>query len=413
MPNNEIFDAIVIGGGPSGIMAAGKAGERGRRTLLLEKNDLLGRKLLISGKGRCNITNAGDMDDYIQSFGDNGNFLRNAFSVIFNDELMDFFRARGVDLKVERGKRVFPKSDRSKDILRALCGYLKDSRVTVCLNSDVADVVCGDSAMKVILSDGREYTSSSVAVCTGGLSYPETGSTGFGFEIARKLRHRVIEPLPALVPLVTEEKPPRDWQGITLKNVEASVVADGRKAAKRFGDLIFTHFGLSGPIILDLSGDVNDLLRSKREVVISVSLKPKVDKNELEGRLFKLLSSQPNKVLKNACKALMPHRVADGFLEFCGLSPNKKVNQMTKSERRILLDRLTDLRFRIVETRPISEAIITRGGVDTKEINPKTMESKVVKNLFFAGEVIDVDAKTGGYNMQGAFSTGFVCGEHL
>lgn len=413
MGNKLKYNAIIIGGGPAGMMAAGKAAERGRKVLLIEKNDMLGRKLLISGKGRCNITNAGTIDEHIANFGKSGSFLRNAFSEIFNRELVDFFEKRGVPLKEERGKRIFPASGRSKDILDALKIYLNENRVEVLLGGEVKDIIIDGGTKRVILSNGKEYTAPSIAICTGGVSYPETGSTGFGFDIARQLGHKVIAPRPALVPLVTESGLPKKWQGLSLDNVKATLISGGKKIAERFGDLIFTHFGLSGPIILDLSADVFDLLLAKKDAEVSLNLKPALDTAKLDSRLVRDFSGTPNKTLKNVIKEILPSKMADGFIDYCGLDKDKKANQITVTERKHLIKGLTDLRFRIKKTRPIEEAIVTRGGVDTKGIDPKTMESKLVKGLFFAGELIDVDARTGGYNMQAAFSTGYLCGENL
>jgi len=408
------FDAILIGGGPAGMMAAGRAAERKRDVLLLEKGDILGRKLLISGKGRCNITNAGDIDEYLENFGRTGQFLRDAFSKMFNKELMDFFEKRKVALKTERGKRVFTGSDRSKDILDALKGYLKENGAAVLLKSEVKDIViCEKGKKRVVLENEAEYGAGSVAICTGGLSYPETGSTGFGFEIAKRLGHNIIMPSPALVPLVTESNLPKIWQGLSLENIKVAIICDGKKKSERFGDALFTHFGLSGPIILDISAEVFEFLRRKKDVYVSINLKPALGRNTLDDRLVREFSRYSNKILKNVLKELLPHRMIDGFIKICGLDPDINVNQITKGQRRQLVDKFTDLRFKIKDTRPIEEAIVTKGGIDTKEINPKTMESKLVKGLFFAGEVIDVDAKTGGYNMQAAFSTGYLCGENL
>lgn len=408
------FDAIVIGGGPAGMMAAGKAAERGKNVLLIEKNDILGRKLLISGKGRCNITNTGDISEHIDNFGKSGRFLRNAFARIFNEELMDFFEKHGVVLKAERGKRVFPESGRSKDILDALKKYMAEGSVKVLLSSEVKDIaVAKDGTKKVCLVKGGEYTAKSVAICTGGLSYPQTGSTGFGFSVARSLGHNVILPKPALVPLITESGLPRNWQGISLDNVKAAIVVSGKKVAEQFGDLIFTHFGLSGPIILDLSAEAYDLLEAKKDVAVSINMKPALDAAKLDARLVREFSRNSNMTLKNAMKEVLPSKMIDGFIDYCKLDKDKKAHQVTARERHRILEGLTDLRFRIKKTRPIEEAIVTRGGVDTKEIDPRTMESKLIRGLFFAGETIDIDAKTGGYNMQAAFSTGYLCGESL
>jgi len=408
------FDAVVIGGGPAGMMAAGRAAERRRETLLLEGNDIPGRKLLISGKGRCNITNSGSIDDHLENFGKTGQFLRNAFSVMFNTELTEFFESKGVVLTVERGRRGFPESGRSKDILEALKRYLSENGAKVLLQSKVENVIVENSGKKrVVLSEGAEYLAGTVAICTGGLSYPETGSKGFGFKIAKKLGHNVVPYSPALIPVITESRTPKTWQGISLKNVEAAVICGGRKGQARFGDALFTHFGLSGPIILDLSAEIHRLVESGKEAHISINLKPAIDKNKLDKRLVREFSRHSNKVLKNVLRELLPVKMIGGFLKLCELSPDAKANQVTKDERARIIEKLTDLRFKIKGTRPIEEAIVTRGGVDIKEINPKTMESKLIKGLFFAGEVIDVDAGTGGYNMQAAFSTGYVCGDNI
>ncbi len=412
--NKENFNAVVIGGGPAGMMAAGRAAERGRSVLLVEKNDILGRKLLISGKGRCNITNTGDINDYLANFGKSGLFLRNAFARVFSKELMGFFEKYGVRLKTERGKRVFPESDRSKDILDALKKYMNEGKVRVLLSCEVKSITVDKNGTKKVSLMGRnEYTAESIAICTGGLSYPQTGSTGFGFDMAARLGHKVVSPKPALVPLVTESDLPRKWQGISLDNVKAAIVTGGRKKTESFGDMLFTHFGLSGPIILDLSAEAYDFLDAKKDVAVSLNLKPALDAEKLDNRLLREFSKSPNRTLKNVLTEMLPSKMVDGFIDYCNLTKDKKSHQITVDERRHITEGLTDLRFGITKTRPIEEAIVTRGGVDTKEINPQTMESRLVKGLFFAGEVIDVDAKTGGYNMQAAFSTGYLCGDNL
>jgi hypothetical protein len=282
------------------------------------------------------------------------------------------------------------------------------------LKTEVKDIeACNGGTKNVIFSNGTELKADSVAICTGGLTYPETGSTGFGFKVAEKLGHNVIQPSPALVPLVTESNLPKAWAGLSLKSVEAAIVCDGKKRSKRFGDCIFTHFGLSGPIILDISHDVFSRLQIGKDVYVSINLKPALDGKKLNNRLIREFGRHSNKILKNVLKGLLPIRMIDGFVKLCGLSSGKRVNQVTTEQRRRMVNRLLDLRFKIKATRPISEAIITKGGIDTKEINPKTMESRLIGGLFFAGEVIDIDAKTGGYNMQAAFSTGYLCGDKL
>ncbi len=408
------FDAIVIGGGPAGLMAAGRAAERGRKVLLLEKNDILGKKLLISGKGRCNVSHAGDVDEYMTHFSTSGRFLRNTFARVFCDTLFDFFEKRGVPLIIERGRRVFPASGRAKDILDALRGYAKENGVRILLKSEAEDIiVVGDGLKRVILSGGQEYSAQAVAVCTGGVSYPQTGSTGFGFSVAKRLGHRVIAPTPALVPLVAASSIPRQWQGLSLRNVEAALICNGARKTARFGDALFTHFGLSGPIILDMSAEVFDCLQGGKEVHIRLNLKPALDRKKLDERLIKELSKHSNKTVKNVLRNLLPAKMVEGFIKICDLNADVKAHRVTKQQRARILNQLSGLSFKIVRTRPMEEAIVTRGGVDTRQINPKTMESRLIKGLFFAGEVIDVDAKSGGFNMQAAFSTGYICGDNL
>jgi len=407
------YDAIIIGAGPAGMMAAIRAQANGRKVLLLEKMPVPGSKLLISGKGRCNLTNAGSIDKFLKKFSESGIFLRNAFAGFFNDDLCDFFEQSGCKLKVERGERVFPASDKSADVLNALTRNLKEKGVEVLYNKEVSDIVFKDDIKHVNAKGGQEYSAPKVVIATGGLSYPGTGSTGFGFKIAQKAGHKVIAPRPALVPLLTKSDLPSKLMGLSLENVKCSVISEGKVIEEKLGDMLFAHFGLTGPIILDLSADVYDQLQMKKRVFISINLKPGLDTNKLNQRLIREFEKSPNKVLKNIFNELLPQRFIPEFLKYCGLDQQKKANQITKNEREKILKSLFDFRLEITGTKPVSDAIVTRGGVLTKEINPKTMESRIIKGLYFAGEVIDIDAKTGGYNMQAAFSTGFVCGENL
>jgi predicted Rossmann fold flavoprotein len=410
----DLYDAIVIGGGPAGMMAAIKAAKRGRKVALLEKTYEVGNKLLISGKGRCNLTNSGSIDKFLDKFSRTGVFLRNAFARFFNDELCDFFIEAGCRLKIERGGRVFPLSDKSQDVLDVLKKQLKQNNVPIKYNEEVKDVFISDNRIKCVQAkNGHKYFAPSIAVCTGGLSYPGTGSTGFGFKIAKKFGHTVIAPRPALVPVVTKSEMPGRLMGLSLENAECSVICEGKVIETRFGDMLFTHFGLSGPIIYDLSAIICDLLARGKIVFVSINLKPALDAKKIDGRLKREFLAQPSKALKNILAALLPKQLASEFLIYCSLDESKRVNQVTKEERKKIVDGLFDFRFEIIKTKSIKDAIITRGGVSTKEINPKTMESKIIKGVYFAGELIDVDAKTGGYNMQAAFSTGYVAGENL
>lgn len=407
------YDVIIIGAGPAGMMAAITAAKKGRKVLLLEKMAQPGKKILISGKGRCNLTNAGSMDKFLKKFSKSGVFLRNAFAVFFNNDLCAFFESTGCKLKTERGERVFPQSDKSLDVLNALLTRLKESGALIKYSTEVYDIILEGDYKKVITKSKEAFMAVKVVISTGGLSYPGTGSTGFGFEIARKFGHTVVLPKPGLVPVLTKSGAPKKLTGLSLENVRCSVICGGKIVEGRLGDMLFTHFGLSGPIILDLSATIYDLLKKGEQVFVSINMKPGLDPKKLDARLQREFLASPSKSLKNIFTELLPQRLIQEFLKYCAIGESKKANQITKQERKKLVDCLFDFRFEIIGTKPIEDAIITRGGVLTKEIDPKTMESRLVKGIYFAGEVIDVDAKTGGYNMQAAFSTGYVCGGNL
>jgi len=408
----EVYDVIVVGAGPSGLICAGRAAERGRRVLLLEKSDSLAKKLMISGKGRCNLSNSGDMDKFLSEFSRSGVFLRNAFSRFFNQELCAFFNKLGVGLKTERGGRIFPRSDKAKDVLSALARYIKVSKVTLKLNAEVKGIFIKEGYLEVETQE-EKYFGKKTVIATGGLSYPETGCDGFGFRIARKLRHNVIELRPGLVGLATKEDLPKRLRGLSLENVGVSLFEGDKLCQRLFGDMLFTHYGVSGPVILDLSNQAVDLLKEGKAISISINLKPALNSEKLDNRLLREFKSSPNKTLKNIFVELLPRRFIIEFLKYCKIGPDMKANQITRDMRHNLIKGFFDFKLSVERARPIEEAIVTRGGVDTKEIDPKTMESRIVKNLYFVGEVIDVDAKTGGYNLQAAFSTGFVCGDNL
>ena len=413
--NNKIeYDLIVVGGGPAGIMAAGTAASRGKRVVLIEKKRTIGKKMLISGKGRCNLTSANDIDVFMENFSKTGIFLRSSFSRYYSDDLMRFFRDKGLKLKVERGKRVFPESGRAIRVLNLLFDFLKEGGVNILLGEGVVEVLTsGGNVLGVKTSKGSVLYAENVLICTGGVSYPGTGSTGDGYRFASKLGHNVVSPKPALVPIIIKEKLPNKCMGISLKNVSCSIFYNGKRRSSLFGEMLFTHFGVSGPIILDLSADLYDIMEQKGKedtVEISINFKPALTREKINNRLLREFSNGPNKSVGNIFINLLPKKLIDEFLAVCDIEPSRKANSVTKEERKRIVERLTDFRLKVAGTRPIAEAIITRGGVSIKEINPKTMESKIVKGLYFAGEVIDVDAKTGGYNMQAAFSTGYVCG---
>ena len=410
----EKIDAIIIGAGPAGMMAAIRAAEREKRILLIEGNDLPGKKLLISGKGRCNLTNSCEIEDFLDKFSESRDFLRNAFAKFFNTDLIGFFEDAGVKLKTERGGRVFPESDKSADILDALRLKLNHNNIEMVYGESVSDIIVKDGKVEgVLTASGKSIPSPRVVIATGGASYPETGSTGDGYEMAKKLRHTVVDLRPALCAILIKEKFIRDWQGISLKNVRLTVFGAGKKIEDRFGEMIFTHFGISGPVVLDISASVYDALQAKKDVKVSINFKPALDYKKLDLRILREFKDNSGKSIKNIFKSLLLQGLVERFLEYCDVDGKKSANQVTVEERKRLINGLFDLRLTVDSVMPIKDGIITRGGVSTKEINPKTMESKLIKGLFFAGEVIDIDAKTGGYNMQAAFSTGWVAGDSL
>lgn len=404
-------DVIVIGAGPAGMMAAIRAAEIGKSVLLLERNKILGTKLLLSGKGRCNLTNAGEISEFIEQYIDNGRFLYHAFSRFFNQDLIDFFGHVGLKTKVERGGRVFPVSDRAEDICLALKVYLQKNKVKILFSSRVSEVlVCEGEVKGVRLENGQSLYASRVIVATGGLSYPKTGSTGDGYLFAKKLGQSIIPTQPGLVGLTTEEKWVKNAQGLNLKNVKASLYENGKKRKEELGEMVFTHFGVSGPIILKLSVKIDSALKNN-QIFLSIDLKPGLTQEQLNNRLLREIQDSPIRHYKNFLKTLLPRKLIPVFVELSGINPEKKINQLTKKERLVLINLLKDLKLRISGARSIAEAIVTRGGISTQEINPKTMESKIIKGLYFCGEVIDVAGLSGGYNLQAAFSTGFVAGE--
>ena len=410
----EKFDAIIVGAGPAGMMAAIRAAERNRKILLLERNDTPGKKLLISGKGRCNLTNSSDIEDFLGKLSRSRAFLRNAFARFFNTDLMSFFENSHLKLKVERGGRVFPASDKSWGVLNVLKSKLKDKNINVFTRERAREIIIKNKKIEGVLTYSRKHFSAErLALTTGGLSYPGTGSTGDGYRMAEKLGHEIIPLKPALSPVLIKEKFIRDWQGISLKNARLTLLAGGKKIDERFGEMLFTHFGLSGPLVLDISASLCDALELKNKVEISLNFKPALDHKKLDARLLREFNANPRKSIKNIFKNLLPRGIIRRFLEYCGVSGDKGASQITAQERKRLIKSLFDLRLTPAGVMPVKDGIVTRGGVNTKEINPKTMESRLVKGLFFAGEIIDIDATTGGYNMQAAFSTGWVCGDNI
>ena len=402
---------VVIGGGPAGMMAAMKAAENGAEVTLLEKMSRLGRKMLITGKGRCNITNASEIPEIIKNIPGNGKFLHSCIKAYDNEDVQLFFNDNGVPTKVERGMRVFPVSDKAADPVDALILKLQELGVRIITDTRVTAIKAEDNKITgVKAADGTIYPAGAVILATGGASYPGTGSSGDGYKLSEVLGHTIIKPLPALVPLETEEEWVKEAQGLSLRNVEVTLWADGEKAGQQFGEMLFTHFGVTGPIILTLSRQVAKLLDEGNFVELSINLKPALTPEQLDARILRDFEKYQRKELKNAMHDLLPGKLIAPVLDSAYSEPDRMVNTLTKEERKRLAETLQNLMLTVTKTRPIAEAIVTAGGVCVKEINPKTMESKIVKGLYFAGEVADVDAYTGGYNLQAAFSMGAAAG---
>ncbi len=405
--NNRV---IVIGAGAAGLMAAAKAAERGREVLLLEKNDRVGWKLMISGKGRCNITNNTDIEGMIQNIPGNGNFLYSAFYNFSNEDLMNLLESEGLQLKVERGGRVFPVSDNARDVVDTMQRYAEGKGAKIWRNFAVEDILTENGAVKgVKLKNGSILEAASVIVATGGASYPKTGSTGDGYVMAGKLGHTVTPLKPSLIPLLTAGKTAGELQGLSLRNISITIIdKKGRKVYGDFGEMLFTHFGVSGPVILSASRHI--LPYGYKDVKLVIDLKPALDEETLDSRIRRDFEEFSRKQFKNSLDELLPQKMIPVIIELSGIPEDKPVNQITKEERHKIVELLKNFTLEITGSRPISEAIVTAGGVRTSEINPSTMESKLVKGLYFAGEIIDVDAYTGGFNLTIAFSTGCLAG---
>ena len=401
---------VVIGGGPAGMMAAGRAAEKGCRVILLEKMDRLGSKLAITGKGRCNLTNMGDIDAFVEHYGKNGNFLRNCFARFFNQDVIDFFETRGVRTVLERGLRVFPRSGSAGDIVECLCAFLKTNGVDVRTEFVVDAIVADGNHITAVRGNGEDVSCSAAVLATGGRSYPITGSTGDGYRFAMDLGHRVRKPEPALVPIEVEEDCAAEMQGLSLKNVEVSAHAGGKIFTSLFGEMLFTHFGVSGPTILTMSRSIVQEYR-KHKVTLSINFKPALTEAQLEKRLLREFDRHGKKKCRNILKNLLPVAAIEVFMTRAGISADRCACEISREERQRILHYLRDFRLTVRRPRPFDEAIITDGGVALDEIDPYTMQSKLVSGLFFCGEVIDVAGDTGGYNLQAAFSTGNLAGQ--
>lgn len=406
---------VVIGGGAAGLMAAVIAGREGAKVTLLEKMNYVGKKMGITGKGRCNITNACDMSDFIKNTPGNGKFLYGAYERFTNEDLLQLLHDAGLETKVERGGRVFPASDSALDVRNTFMKLMKQYGVDVHLEEPVKKLLVDDGVVTGVVTDKETYHAVAVVIATGGKSYPATGSTGDGYMLAAQVGHTITDIRPSLVPIVTEESWVKDLMGLSLRNVELSVVAKNKVQAKMFGEMMFTHFGITGPIVLSLSHTVGKLMRKKNigTIGLDINLKPALSPETLDKRLQKDFDLYSKKQLINGMKDLLPSRLIPLIIELAGIDPQKPINQISKEERQQIGYMLQHMPLTVKGLRPVEEAIVTAGGISLKEFNPKTMESKLVKGLYGAGEVLDIDAFTGGYNLQAAFSTGYVAAMHI
>lgn len=404
---------IVIGGGAAGMFAAIQAAKKGHQVVLLEKNEKLGKKIYITGKGRCNITNACDTEELFQNVMRNSKFLYSAFYTCSNYQVMDFFENNGLSLKTERGERVFPQSDHSSDVIAALQRILRQEQVEVRLFTEVKKISIEEGQVTgVVLSDNSFLAGEQVIVATGGCSYVTTGSTGDGYRFAREAGHTVTKLLPSLVPFETEEPWVKELQGLSLRNVSVKIEKNGKVIYDAFGEMLFTHYGVSGPLMLSASSVVNDYA-DKMPLSMTIDLKPALEEEQLDKRILRDFEENQNRQFKNSIQKLFPAKLIPVMIRLSGIAPEKKVNEITKEERQRLVKLIKTFPLTLTKFRDFNEAIITRGGVSVKEVNPSTMESKLVKGLYFAGEVLDLDALTGGFNLQIAWSTGFLAGDSI
>lgn len=408
------YDIVIIGAGAAGLMATTIAAEKQQKILLVEKMDQAGRKLRITGKGRCNLTNTSPIKEFISHIGSDGRFMRNAFSMFFNNELMQFFEQKGVALNIERGSRVFPQSGKALDIFLALInGIERNKNITILKNTSATELITSPAGIAgVVLSNGTTVAATKVILATGGKSYPLTGSTGEGYTLAKNVGHTIVDPVPSLVPLVCTEKIPDELIGFTLKNVSLTISdSNDKKICNFFGEMTFTPDGIGGPIVLSASRMVSRRLQSGEQLHATLDLKPALDHDVLDKKLIRELDENGTRILKDALRLWLPAEMIPLALQTMTIEHYKRLNQVSAADRKKILRMLKALPFTIVGTRGFDEAIVTQGGVSLKEVNPKTMESKLVKNLYITGELLDLDADTGGYNLQIAFSTGYAAGK--
>jgi predicted Rossmann fold flavoprotein len=401
---------IVIGGGASGLMAAGQAAAAGAKTLLLEKMFRPGRKICITGKGRCNITNIATVNDFIGHFGKSGNFLRQAFARFFNHDLMSFLEELGLKMVKERGGRVFPTSGKASEVLEVLLDWLRQGGVEIKTSSPVSEIVVAENRVTGVVVLGRTIPCDAVILATGGASYPATGSTGDGYKLAAAVGHHLIPVRPALVPLITEGNIAGKMVDLNLRNVKVRMLVNGKKFKEAFGELVFSKSGLTGPVVLTLSGYAVDALLNGDKVTFAIDLKPALDENKLEARLLRDMTSRGRETFASFLRGFIPREMVPVCLELTQVPADRQVHAISTKERRRLRSWLKDFRLEVCGYRSFSEAIVTAGGVDTKEVDPRTMESRLVKGLYLVGELLDVQGDTGGYNLQAAFSTGWLAG---
>lgn len=409
---------LIIGGGAAGMFASVFAALNGHQVHLFEKNEKLGKKLFITGKGRCNITNACEVEELFPAVISNANFLYSSFYSFTNQDVIDFFERLGVKTKIERGNRVFPESDHSSDVIRALEREMKRLGVEIHLNTAVKRITAHDGAFReIVLENGTCIMGDACIVATGGVSYRTTGSTGDGHRWANELGHNVTELLPSLVPLEIKEEWASQLQGLSLRNVTATVYDGKKKLYEEFGEMLFTHYGVTGPIILSASSVIGKRMAKKdkeaEKLLLKIDLKPALSREQLDQRVLRDFEENKNKQFKNSLNKLFPAKLVPVMIALSGISPDKKVNEISREERQMLVDKIKGLGLTITRLRGFNEAIITKGGVSVKEVNPGTMESKLIRGLYFAGEILDLDALTGGYNLQIAWSTAYLAGSNI
>jgi len=411
MTDNNSFDIAVIGGGPAGMMAAGRAAELGAKVILIEKNETLGKKLLITGKGRCNFThNEFDLRKFAEKFGRNGRFLYSALAVFGAREVIDFFESRGVKAKVEQGDRIFPEKGNAQDVLNIFIKYLAEGKVNILLNARVSGFKQEKGKISQVLLGDREISADKYILCTGGKSYPQTGSIGDGYRWAEQLGHITIPPVPALNPVKTSDGWAKELQGLSLKNISLQLFQNNKKKDERFGEMLFTHFGVSGPIVMDMSKNIGELLKSG-PVKLILDLKPALDFKKLDRRIRRDFQEFKGRMFKNSLKGLLPLSMIPVIIKLSGIGPEKKVDYISREERNKLVHLLKELELTPTGLLGFKWSVVTSGGVALKEVNPDTMGSRKIKNLYFAGEILDLDGPSGGYNLQECWGTGYLAGK--